>query len=192
MLIGYARVSSVGQSLDLQIEALTAAGCEKIYAEKRSGRTAKDRPELARALDQLRPHDQLIVTRLDRLARSVGDLHAIVEQISAAGAGFRCLQQGGADTTSSTGKLMLAILGAVAEFENDIRRERQRDGIEKAKERGVYCGRPASIDVQRISHLSELGVGATAIARQLNISRASVYRLLKAGVWGHERESCGM
>jgi len=184
MLIGYARVSSVGQSLDLQIEALTAAGCEKIYAEKRSGRTAKDRPELARALDQLRPGDQLIVTRLDRLARSVGDLHAMVEQISAAGAGFRCLQQGGVDTTSSTGKLMLAILGAVAEFENDIRRERQRDGIEKAKDRGIYRGRPATIDRHRIEQLAASGEGATLIAKNLGISRATVYRLLASRLDG--------
>jgi DNA invertase Pin-like site-specific DNA recombinase len=88
------------------------------------------------------------VTRLDRSARSVGDLHGVFEQINTTGAGFRCLQQGGFDTSSSTGKLMLAILGAVAEFENDIRRERQRDGIEKAKERGVYRGRPASIDAE--------------------------------------------
>lgn len=177
MLIGYARVSSVGQSLDTQLEALRAAGCGKVYSEKRSGRTAADRPELARALDQLRPGDQIVVTRLDRLARSVGDLHRIVEQITAAGAAFRCLQQGGVDTASSTGKLMLAILGAVAEFENDIRRERQRDGIEKAKERGVYQGRPATIDAGTIEVLRAEGFGATAIARRLGVSRASVYRL---------------
>jgi DNA invertase Pin-like site-specific DNA recombinase len=180
MLIGYARVSSVGQSLEVQIEALTGAGCEKIYSEKRSGRTARDRPELARALNQLRPGDEIVVTRLDRLARSVGDLHRLVDQINTTGAGFRCLQQGGVDTTSSTGKLMLAILGAVAEFENDIRRERQRDGIDKAKERGVYRGRPASIDAETVARLSASGIGATAIARQIGMSRASVYRLLSA------------
>jgi DNA invertase Pin-like site-specific DNA recombinase len=179
MLIGYARVSSAGQSLDIQTEALTAAGCEKIYSEKRSGRTAADRLELVRALDQLRPGDQLVVTRLDRLARSVGDLHRVVEQIAAAGAGFRCLQQSGVDTASSTGKLMLAILGAVAEFENDIRRERQRDGIEKAKERGVYRGRPATIDPLAIRTMRDGGVGPSAIAASLGISRASVYRVLR-------------
>lgn len=178
MLIGYARVSSTGQSLDVQIEALTTAGCEKIYSEKRSGRTAADRPELLRALDQLRPGDMFAVTRLDRLARSVGDLHRIIEQISAAGASFRCLQQGGVDTASSTGKLMLAILGAVAEFENDIRRERQRDGIEKAKERGVYRGRPSTIDGNVIRELSVDGLGPSAIAKRLGIGRASVYRAL--------------
>lgn len=177
MLIGYARVSSVGQSLAIQREALTQAGCDKVYAEKRSGRTAADRVELTRALDQLRPGDQLVVTRLDRLARSVGDLHRLVEQITAARASFRCLQQGGVDTASSTGKLMLAILGAVAEFENDIRRERQRDGIEKAKERGVYRGRPATINGDSIASLRVQGFGATAIAQKLGISRASVYRL---------------
>jgi DNA invertase Pin-like site-specific DNA recombinase len=117
------------------------------------------------------------MTRLDRLARSVGDLHGLVERINAAGVGFRCLQQGGVDTTSSTDKLMLAILGAVAEFENDIRRERQRDGIEKAKERGVYRGRPATIDERQVSALAEFGPGPTAIARSLGISRASAYRV---------------
>jgi DNA invertase Pin-like site-specific DNA recombinase len=177
MFIGYARVSSTGQSLDLQRQALAAAGCEKIYAEKRSGRTVKDRPELARALDQLRPGDRMIVTRLDRLARSVGDLHQIIVQISEMGAGFQCLQQAGVDTATSTGKLMLAILGAVAEFENDIRRERQREGIEKAKERGVYRGRPAKIGANEITGLAAEGLGATMIAKRLGISRASVYRL---------------
>ena len=179
MLIGYARVNSVGQSLDIQVEALTAAGCEKIYSEKRSGRSAQDRPELGRALDQLRHGDQLVVTRLDRLARSVGDLHRLVEQITASGAAFRCLQQGGVDTTTSTGKLMLAILGAVAEFENDIRRERQRDGIEKARERGAYQGRPATIDPAAIRAMRDSGAGPSAIAASLGISRASVYRIMR-------------
>jgi DNA invertase Pin-like site-specific DNA recombinase len=178
MLIGYARVSSAGQSLDVQTEALTAAGCEKIYSEKRSGRTGTDRPDLARALDQLRLGDQLVVTRLDRLARSVGDLHRVVEQIATSGAGFRCLQQGGVDTTTSTGKLMLAILGAVAEFENDIRRERQRDGIEKAKGRGVYRGRPPRIDPAIIRSMHDRGIGPSEIARTLGVSRASVYRVM--------------
>jgi DNA invertase Pin-like site-specific DNA recombinase len=179
MLIGYARVTSTGQSLDLQVEALTAAGCEKIYREKRSGRTAADRTELARTLDQLRGGDTLVVCRLDRLARSVSDLHRIIEQLNAAGVLFRCLQQGGVDTATSTGKLMLAILGAVAEFENDIRRERQRDGIERAKDRGVYQGRPPSIDAAAIQALRNEGLGPSAIARKLGIARASVYRVEK-------------
>jgi DNA invertase Pin-like site-specific DNA recombinase len=179
MIIGYARVSSAGQSLDLQMEALTAAGCEKIYAEQKSGATAVDRSELARALDQVRSGDTLVVTRLDRLARSVGDLHGIVARLSQEGVAFRCLQQGGVDTATSTGKLMLAILGAVAEFENDIRRERQRDGIEKAKAKGRYMGRRAFIDYKRIRTLKAEGKGASDIARTLQVSRMSVYRALK-------------
>lgn len=178
MLIGYARVSSVGQSLDVQIEALTAAGCTKIYSEKRSGRTAADRSELVRALDQVREGDTFVVTRLDRLARSVADLHTIAGQLLTVGVDFMCLQQGGVDTSTSAGKLTLAILGAVAEFENDIRRERQRDGIERAKERGVYKGRPATIDVAMIRSLHGEGRRPAHIARQLGIGRASVYRAL--------------
>ena len=178
MLIGYARVSSTDQCVEGQIEALKAAGCEKIYAEKRSGRTAADRAELSRALDQVRKGDTLIVTRLDRLARSVGDLHRIMQRLTEEGVEFRCLQQGGVDTSSSTGKLTLAILGAVAEFENDIRRERQRDGIDRAKAAGVYKGRPASVDAASVRRMKEGGAGATEIARHLGISRATVYRAL--------------
>ncbi|TVV76031.1 recombinase family protein [Sphingomonas solaris] len=180
MLIGYARVSSAGQSLNLQLEALRSAGCEKIYSEKRSGRSAADRPELSRALDQMRTGDTFIVTRLDRLARSLGDLHRLVERMIAEGVEFRCLQQGGVDTSTSTGKLLLGILGSVAEFENDIRRERQRDGIEKAKAEGRYNGRPATIDADAIRKLKADGVGAGEIAKQLRIGRASVYRVLVA------------
>lgn len=178
MLVGYARVSSSGQSLDLQIEALEAAGCEKIYSEKASGGSTNGRTQLDRALDQLREGDTLVVTRLDRLARSVTDLHQLISRLQEDKVSFRCLQQGGVDTSTSTGKLMLAILGAVAEFENDIRRERQRDGIERAKERGVYRGRKPKIDRQSIRNLKASGLGPAAIARQLGISRASVYRSL--------------
>jgi DNA invertase Pin-like site-specific DNA recombinase len=180
MLVGYARVSSVGQSLELQVEALEAAGCEKIYSEKLSGRTAGGRPQLQRALDQVREGDTLVVTRLDRLARSVTDLHRVIERLAEERVQFRCLQQGGVDTTTSTGKLTLAILGAVAEFENDIRRERQRDGIERAKEKGVYRGRPRSIDPAHVKALKQDGLGAVAIARELGIGRASVYRALSS------------
>lgn len=134
---------------------------------KKGGRTSVDRPKLALALalDQLRVDDQLVVTRVDRLARLVGDLHRLVEQMTATGATFRCLQQGGVATTTSTGELILAILGVLAEFENDIRRERQRDGIEKAKERAVYRGRPATIDEQQIASLADAGLGATEMVR---------------------------
>lgn len=178
MLIGYARVSSTGQSLDVQRTALADAGCEEIFEEKRSGRTTSDRAELRRALQMLRKGDTLVITRLDRLARSVGDLHQLVEQVTAKGAGLRVLQQAGVDTATSTGKLMLAMLAAVAEFENDIRRERQRDGIEAARERGVYKGRPKEIDAEQVRALKAEGLGAAEIAKRVGIGRASVYRVL--------------
>ena len=180
MLVGYARVSSSGQSLDIQNESLAQAGCEKVFAEKMSGRSAKDRIELSNAIDFVRQCDTLVVTRLDRLARSVGDLHRIIEKLTGKGVEFRCINQSGVDTDTSTGKLMLSILGAVAQFENDIRRERQMEGIAKAKTEGRYKGRPTSIDPDQVKVLKERGLGATQIAREMKIGRASVYRALAA------------
>ncbi len=180
MLVGYARVSSEGQSLDIQNDALTDAGCEKVFAEKLSGRSAKDRQQLHDAIDFVRDGDTLVVTRLDRLARSVSDLHQIIGKLANKNVAFRCLNQSGVDTDSSTGKLMLSILGAVAQFENDIRRERQMEGIAKAKAEGRYKGRPATIDPNEVKALKEKGLGASQIAREMNIGRASVYRALAA------------
>jgi len=180
MLIGYARVSSISQSLDLQLEALTAAGCEKVFAEKRSGTTMDGRDALEQALDFAREGDTLIVTRLDRLARSMLDLKQIVAGLASKGVSFRCLQQGGIDTTRSDGKLLLNILASFAEFETDLRRERQRDGIDKAKAAGVYRGRPVSIDGEQIRTMRADGLGPAAIAKALGIGRASVYRHLGA------------
>ena len=178
MLVGYARVSSTGQSLDIQNDALEAAGCEKVFAEKVSGRSTKDRIELGNAMDFVREGDTLVVTRLDRLARSVGDLHRIIEKLTDKGVEFRCLQQSDVVTGTSTGKLMLAILGAVAQFENDIRRERQAEGIAKAKAEGRYRGRKPTIDPARVKELHSTGLGPAAIAREMGIARASVYRAL--------------
>lgn len=180
MLIGYARVSSTGQSLDIQNDVMTAAGCEKIFAEKVSGRSTHDREELARAIDFVREGDTLVVTRLDRLARSVADLHQIIERLTEKKVAFRCLNQSGVDTDSSTGRLMLAILGAVAAFENDIRLERQREGIAKAKLEGKYKGRKPTVDADRVRQLHGNGLGPAAIAREMGIARASVYRALAA------------
>jgi DNA invertase Pin-like site-specific DNA recombinase len=178
MQIGYARVSSASQSLELQQEALVAAGCEKVFAEKRSGTTTDGRDALEQALDFAREGDTLVVTRLDRLARSMIDLKQIVARLAAKGATFRCLQQGAIDTTRSDGKLMLNILASFAEFETDLRRERQRDGIDKAKAAGVYKGRPISIDGDKVRAMRDAGSGPAAIARALGIGRASVYRHL--------------
>ena len=180
MLIGYARVSSISQSLDIQQEALANAGCEKVFAEKVSGRSTTDRDQLALALDFAREGDTFCVTRLCRLARSVGDLHRIIETLTAKGVAFRCINQSGVDTDTSTGRLMLAMLGAVAAFENDIRRERQMEGVAKAKLRGAYRGRPPSIQADAVRELRSQGMGATQIAKKLNIGRASVYRALAA------------
>lgn len=178
MLIGYARVSSTGQSLDLQLDHLRAAGCEEVFAEKKSGRGGSERPELEAALRHARNGDVLLVTRLDRLARSLGDLLKIAQRLDERGAGLRVLQQAGVDTTTSTGKLTLAILGAVAEFENDIRRERQMDGIAKAKAEGRYKGRPATVDRAAIKAALEAGEKPSAgLARRLGIARSSLYRL---------------
>jgi DNA invertase Pin-like site-specific DNA recombinase len=178
MLVGYARVSSSSQSLDLQRETLSDAGCEKVFEEKRTGTSTTERQALADAIDFVRDGDTLVITRLDRLARSSVDLHNIIARLTAKGAKFRCLQQAGVDTDSGMGKLVLAILGAVAEFETDIRQERQREGIDKAKSAGVYRGRKPSIDTAAINALRAEGVGPTDIAKRLNIGRASVYRAL--------------
>jgi len=175
--IGYARVSSAGQSLEVQLEALEAAGCDKVFKEKRSGRKASDREQLALALDFIREGDTLIVTRLDRLARSVIDLHQIIAKVTEKGAAFRVLQQSGIDTSTSTGKLTLAVLAAVAEFEADIRAERQRDGIEAAKAKGVYKGRPPKIDAAAIRAALDAGESPAALAKRMGIARSTVYRL---------------
>ena len=180
MLVGYGRVSSSSQSLDIQQDALTHAGCEKIFAEKMSGRSTTDREQLALALDFVREGDTLVVTRLDRLARSVGDLHRIIEKLTAKGVAFRCINQSGVDTDTSTGRLMISVLSAVASFENDIRRERQMEGVAKAKLRGAYRGRPPSIKPDDVRALHSQGLGATEIAQRLQIGRASVYRALAA------------
>ncbi|MBB3474026.1 recombinase family protein [Sphingomonas sp. BK345] len=178
MIVGYARVSSTGQSLDIQLELLRAAGCARVFGEKRSGRTRDGREELAEALEFVREGDTLVVTRLDRLARSVGDLFAIIDHLHIKRVQFRCLQQSGVDTDSSSGRLMLAILGAVAAFEADIRKERQADGIAKAKEAGIYKGRKPTVDMELVRKLHADGKRPTMIARELGIGRASVYRAL--------------
>ena len=181
-LVGYARVSSSSQSLELQKQQLADSGCEKMFSEKMSGTSATDRVALHECLEWVREGDTLVVTRLDRLARSGKDLHDVIAQLSAENVGFRCVQQGAVDTTSSMGRLILGILGAVAEFETDIRRERQREGIERVKAAGVYKGRKPTIDVEMVHSLKADGLGGSAIAARLGIARASVYRALAKDV----------
>lgn len=162
----------------MQTEALTAAGCHKIFAEKQSGTTTKGRTALADALSYVREGDTLVVTRLDRLARSAGDLHAIVKHLTEKKVTFMCISQPAMETRSSTGKLLLGVLASIAEFEADIRRERQREGIDKAKAAGVYRGRKPTINVAQVIALRDQGLGGSEIANRLGISRASVYRAL--------------
>jgi len=177
--IGYARVSTAEQGLDVQEAALKAAGCEVIRAEKRSGTSTEGRAELRTVLEFLRPGDELVVTRIDRLARSIGDLQDIVRAIRAKGASLKAAEQP-IDTGTAAGKAFLDMLGVFAEFETNLRRERQLEGIAAAKAKGVYKGRPATIDAAKIGALKAEGLGATEIAKRLGVGRASVYRLMGA------------
>jgi DNA invertase Pin-like site-specific DNA recombinase len=178
-VIGYARVSTPDQDLSFQETALKAAGCEVIRTEQRNGTTTAGRDELRTVLDVLRRGDVLMVTRIDRLARSVGDLQDIVRDVKARGASLKATEQP-IDTGTAAGKCFLDMLGVFAEFEANLRRERQLDGITKAKAAGVYKGRPASIDAAQVREMKKQGLGATEIAKSLGIGRASVYRVLEA------------
>lgn len=180
MLVGYARTSTVEQEagFEAQRRDLEAAGCRKVFAEQISSVAQRD--QLAAALDYLREEDVLVVTKLDRLARSMRDLLDIVATIEAKGASLRILAMN-LDTSSATGKLMLNVLGSVAEFERSMMLERQREGIAKAKAEGKFKGRAPtarakSNDVRRL--LAD-GVGPVEIATQLGISRSSVWRIAK-------------
>jgi DNA invertase Pin-like site-specific DNA recombinase len=175
--------STEDQSLDIQEASLKAAGCDVVRSEKRSGTTTTGRAELQTVLDFLRKGDVLIVTRIDRLARSIGDLQDIVRSVKAKGASLKATEQP-IDTSTAAGKAFLDMLGVFAEFETNLRRERQLEGIAKAKLAGVYKGRPASISVSQVRKLKEDGMGASEIAKSLGIGRASVYRALGSGLVG--------
>jgi DNA invertase Pin-like site-specific DNA recombinase len=181
MIVGYARTSTFEQKygLEAQHETLTDAGCDRVFSEQAS--SASKRRKLDEVLDFVREDDVLVVTRIDRLARSIIHLWQIVEKLEAKNVALRILNLA-LDTQSATGKLMLSVLGAVAEFESAIMLERPREGIEKAKAAGVRFGRPPlkRTIVQQVRELRSKGVGATDIANQLQISRASVYRVLQS------------
>src|ERR1700694_1928639 len=179
-VIGYARVSTNDQNLEIQEAALKAAGCGVIRAEKRSGTTTSGRAELQTVLDFLGAGDVLMVTRIDRLARSIGDLQDIVRAVKAKGASLKDTEQP-IGTRNAPGTAFLDMLGVFAEFETNLRKERQAEGIAKAKAAGVYKERPPSIDVAEVRDLKKKGVGASEIAKVLKIDRASVYRALQSG-----------
>ena len=177
MIIGYGRTSTIEQihGLNSQIDELTEAGCEKIYSEQVSSVAA--RSKLDEAIEFVRDGDVLVVSKLDRLSRSVSHLWKIIETLQSKNVSLRILNLN-LDTSTATGKLMLSLLGAVAEFELEIMKERQKEGIQKAKAAGTRFGRPATARDKADDgrKLREQGLGASEIARQLDISRASVYR----------------
>ena len=174
---GYARVSTTDQDLTIQVTKLKEAGCEVIRQEKVTGTTREGRTELRTLLDFIRPGDILMVTRIDRLARSIGDLQDIVRELRAKGATLKATEQP-IDTSNAAGKAFLDMLGVFAEFETNLRRERQMEGIAKAKAAGVYRGRPPTIDVEAVRKLRAEGKGVNVISHKLKISRARIYRAL--------------
>lgn len=173
--IGYARISTADQALDAQIQALEAAGCTMIRTETGSGATLDGRPELKTILDFIHPGETLVVTRIDRLARSMRDLQTIVGVLRDKRAHLAATEQP-VDTSTAAGKAFFDMLGVFAEFETNLRRERQAEGIAAAKCRGVYRGRPPRIDMEAIRARLAAGGTPTEIAREMGISRGTVYK----------------
>ncbi|MGJ0391900.1 MAG: recombinase family protein [Methylocystis sp.] len=179
-IIGYARVSTTDQKTDTQVDRLKAAGCEVIRQEKVSGRSREGRSELETILDFIRPGDQLAVVKLDRLGRSTRDVLNLVHELEQKGASLRVLEPE-VNTAGPMGKMVLTVLGMVAEMELGFIKERQKAGIEKAKAEGVYKGRPVKLDHDKIRELRAQGMGATDIAARVGCKRAMVYKVLAAG-----------
>jgi DNA invertase Pin-like site-specific DNA recombinase len=179
-LFGYARVSTRDQDLAAQDAELRAAGCAKVFKEKVLG-VKTDRSELVKAIGRLEPGDVLVVTRLDRLARSTRDLLNVIAAIAERGAGFKSLKDAWADTTSAHGRLMLTVLGGLAEFERELIRARTGEGRKRAKERGVRFGRPRKLTPhQRQEAIQRLAAGETQadVARTYNVDATTIGRLL--------------
>ena len=180
MLVGYARVSTDDQDLTLQRTALRRAGCKRVYEEKVSG-AKRSRPELSRMLDQLRADDVVVVSRLDRLARSTRDLLDIAEQLKEAEAGLRSLHEPWADTTWPAGRMVLTVFAGIAEFERELIHERTGAGRVSAKARGVRFGRPPKLTADQIALARRLIAEGTSVpeaSRILKVHRATLYRAL--------------
>ena len=180
MLIGYARVSTADQDLALQREALRGTGCQRIYEEKISG-AKRSRPELNRMLEQLRAGDVVIVSRLDRLARSTRDLLEIAEHLKQAEAGLRSLHEPWADTTSPAGRMVLTVFAGIAEFERELIQERTGSGRLAAKARGVRFGRPTKLSGDQVKLAQRLigeGHPVLEVAKLLKVHRTTLYRAL--------------
>ena len=178
--IGYARVSTDKQTMALQLDALTAAGCERIFEETASG-AKHDRPQLKAALFHMRKGDVLVVYKLDRLARSMLQLSQVVQNLRDGGMGFKCLTQD-FDTSTAGGRMIFGVFAALAEFERELIRERTKDGLKAAAERGNVGGRPALLDQDRwrtVQQLVKGGASVSAAARQVGVSRSAVYQKVK-------------
>lgn len=175
--VGYRRVSTTEQNLDRQ----QLDGCDKVFEEKVSG-ASKERKALKELIDWVREGDSVLVWSIDRLARDLRDLQDIISTLNNKGVSISFISEGlsfSADKNDALAKLQLQMMGAFSEFERSIIRKRQAEGIAKAKEKGVYKGRKASIDAKQIASMKEQGLGASAIAKQMGISRISVYRALQ-------------
>ena len=182
MLVGYARVSTIDQNPELQLDALTAAGCEKVFVEKASG-AQRDRPELIAALAYARKGDTIVVWKLDRLARSMRQLIETIEGLEGRGIGFRSLTEA-IDTTTAGGKLVFHIFGALAEFERGLIRERTSAGLAAALARGRKGGRPPKLDDNDLkaarAMLADETIPVGEVARRLRVSPATLYRHMPA------------
>jgi len=179
MNIGYARVSTLDQNLDLQMQSFRKAGCKKIFREKVSG-ASRERPEFQRMLDQLRNGDTVTVWKLDRLARSTRDLLETTETIREAGARFQSLSEPWANTTTHAGKLIMTVFAGIAEFERDLIRERASVGREVARRRGIHLGRPRKLNPEQTKLARRLiyeGQSVREIADTFNVHTATIYRL---------------
>jgi DNA invertase Pin-like site-specific DNA recombinase len=179
---GYARVSSKGQDHEGQVEQLQAAGCERIVAEKASGKSREGRPQFERMMQRLQPGDTVVVTKLDRLARSSKDLHNIMHELAEKCCGFVSLGETWCNTESDVGRLLIAVMSGVAEFERSLIRKRCDDGIARAKARGTMFGRKPKLDVgqrRKIAELYAAGSTMAEIAREYDVSEPTVWRVLQ-------------
>jgi len=181
MIIGYARVSTRDQKLDRQLDALKAAGCEKIYSEKISGKTKK-RPEFIKLQEQLRADDIIVVTKLDRLARSLSDLVSIMADLNKLGVGFRSLGES-IDLSTPAGRMQMGLFAIVAEFERELISQRTKDGLKRAKARGRVGGRPAALEefkrLELIKRVELNDLSLPKVGELFGVSRATVNRIMK-------------
>lgn len=183
MRYGYARVSTSKQDYALQVTALKAAGCDTIFTEKVSGKSTKGRHEFKRLMKALKPGDTVVVTKLDRLARSVRDLLNVIHELSEADCTFVSLREAWADTTTAAGKLMITVLGGIAEFERELIQERCEEGIAKARKQGKKFGRPSALDVgqrRKIADRYAAGETMAELAREYECGEATIWRALQA------------